>query len=104
VRPPRSTIWQPRTQFRAHFDSAEFVTHGKLPCLFNHAQIPEEWYEGDRDGLNRLVETLHHRRGAIRKLINEIRSSSRNLFPNWRDSPAAVDVPGAKWDESLNIG
>ena len=36
------------------------------------ADIPEEWYEGDRDGLNRLVEALHHRRGAIRKLIARI--------------------------------
>jgi hypothetical protein len=52
------------------------------------ADIPEEWYEGDRDGLNRLVETLHHRRGAIQKLITEFRRSSRNPFPNWRASPA----------------
>ena len=22
--------------------------------------VPEEWYEGDRDGLHRLVEVLHH--------------------------------------------
>ena len=36
------------------------------------ADIPEEWYEGDRDGLNRLVEALHHRRGTIRKLITRI--------------------------------
>jgi hypothetical protein len=52
------------------------------------AEIPEEWYEGDRDGLNRLVEALHHRRGAIRNLIAEFRRSSRNPFPNWRESPA----------------
>ena len=51
-------------------------------------EIPEEWYEGDRDGLHRLVETLHHRRGAIRKLIAEFRKSSRNPFPNWGESPA----------------
>jgi len=30
------------------------------------AEIPEEWYEGDRDGLHRLVETLHRRRALIR--------------------------------------
>jgi hypothetical protein len=35
-----------------------------------------------------LVEALHHRRGAIRKLIGEFRRSSRNPFPNWRESPA----------------
>ena len=36
------------------------------------ADIPEEWYEGDRDGLNRLVEALQHRRGAIRTVDHRI--------------------------------
>jgi hypothetical protein len=57
------------------------------------ADIPEEWYEGDRDGLNRLVETLHQRRGAIRNLITEFRRSSRNPFPNWRESPTDSAMP-----------
>ena len=65
------------------------------------ADIPEEWYEGDRDGLNRLVEALHHRRGAIRKLITEFRRSSRNPFPNWRESPADSAMPLAASDRSL---
>ena len=65
------------------------------------ADIPEEWYEGDRDGLNRLVEALHHRRGAIRKLISEFRRSSRNPFPNWRESPANSAMPLAATDRSL---
>ena len=29
------------------------------------AEIPEEWYEGDRDGLSRLVETLYSCRASI---------------------------------------
>ena len=65
------------------------------------AEIPEEWYEGDRDGLNRLVDALHHRRRAIRKLIGEFRRSSRNPFPNWRDSPADSSIPIAAGDRSL---
>ena len=65
------------------------------------ADIPEEWYEGDRDGLDRLVEALHHRRGAIRKLITEFRRSSRNPFPNWRESPADSAMPLAASDRSL---
>ncbi|MFZ0279172.1 MAG: phosphatidylinositol kinase [Candidatus Sulfotelmatobacter sp.] len=65
------------------------------------AEIPEEWYEGDRDGLNRLVDALHHRRGAIRKLIGEFRRSSRNPFPNWRESPADSAMPLAARDGSL---
>lgn len=38
--------------------------------------IPEEWYEGDRDRLHRLVEAL------IRRLISIFRESKRNPFPN----------------------
>jgi hypothetical protein len=47
------------------------------------AGIPCEWYESDRDGLNRLVETLYKRRGMIRDLITTFRSSSREPFPSW---------------------
>jgi len=65
------------------------------------AEIPEEWYEGDRDGLNRLVEVLHHRRGAIRKLITEFQRSSRNPFPNWRESRADSAMPLVARDRSL---
>ena len=64
------------------------------------AAIPEGWYEGDRDGLHRLVETLHQRRGAIRNLITEFRKSSRNPFPNWRKSPADSPVPLPTRDRS----
>ncbi len=65
------------------------------------AEIPEEWYEGDRDGLHRLVEELHHRRGAIRKLITEFRRSTRNPFPNWRESLVDSAMPKAARDRSL---
>jgi hypothetical protein len=47
------------------------------------AAIPPEWYEFDRDGLNRLVETLYKRRATIPDLINTFRHSTRNPFPNW---------------------
>jgi hypothetical protein len=47
------------------------------------ADIPEEWYEWDKDGLNRLVEALYRRRSIIRRLISEFRRASRNPFPNW---------------------
>lgn len=65
------------------------------------ANIPQEWYEGDRDGPDRLVEALHQRRGAIRNLITEFRRSSRNPFPNWRVSPADSAIPLAARDRSL---
>ena len=68
------------------------------------AEIPDEWYEGDRNGLNRLVEALYNRRPSIRTLISEFRSSKRNPFPKWGDSPAQVDLPKEKWAEGLLIG
>jgi hypothetical protein len=49
------------------------------------AQIPEEWYECDVDGLNRLIETLYRRRAIIRDLISDFRESNRNPFPNWTE-------------------
>jgi hypothetical protein len=67
------------------------------------ADIPEDWYEGDRVGLERLVETLCHRRNAIRKLIGEFRRSSRNPFPNWSESPADSAMPLAAKDRSLEV-
>ena len=47
--------------------------------------IPEEWYEGDQEALERLVETLCDRRRMIRRLITLFRESVRNPFPNWRE-------------------
>jgi HipA-like protein len=76
----------------------EMDTHTIWRCT---ADIPEEWYEGDRIGLERLVETLCHRRQTIRKLIGEFRSSSRNPFPNWSESPADSAMPLAARDRSL---
>jgi len=64
-------------------------------------EIPEEWYEGDRDGLHRLVEVLHHRREAIRRLITDFRRSSRNPFPNWRESSVDSAIPLAARERSL---
>lgn len=78
----------------------EMDAHAIWRCA---ADIPEEWYEGDRVGLERLVETLCHRRPAIRKLIGEFCRSSRNPFPNWRESPADSAMPLAARDRSLAV-
>jgi hypothetical protein len=56
------------------------------------ADIPEEWYEGDRVGLQALVEALYNRRATIRTLIAAFRESTRNPFPNWLDAPRSVDL------------
>ncbi len=68
------------------------------------ADIPEEWYEGDRDGLLGLVETLYNRGATVRKLISAFRQSTRNPFPNWPNAPRSVDFAAAKGDEGLQIG
>jgi len=65
--------------------------------------IPEEWYEGDRDGLTRFVEAIYRRRSIIRRLISEVRRSSRNPFPHWRDSGACVDLPNVNCEEGVHI-
>jgi hypothetical protein len=57
------------------------------------ADIPEEWYEGDRAGLHRLVESLCNRRRIIRWLINVFRESARQPFPNWRDISQFAGIP-----------
>jgi hypothetical protein len=67
------------------------------------AEIPEEWYEGDRDGLERLVETLRHRRPMIRRLIGDFRTSSRNPFPNWRELRANSAMPFAERDSIAEV-
>jgi len=76
----------------------EMDTHSIWRCA---AAIPEEWYEGDRDGQERLVETLCHRRQTIRKLIGEFRRSSRNPFPNWGESSADSAMALAAKDRPL---
>ena len=76
----------------------EMDAHAIWQCAAN---IPEEWFEGDRIGLEILVETLCHRRPTIRRLITEFRRSSRNPFPNWRESLANSAMPSAATDRSL---
>jgi hypothetical protein len=48
--------------------------------------IPPEWYENDHEGLERLIFELDRRRQRVRSLIDEFRKSSRQPFPNWRQS------------------
>ena len=67
------------------------------------ADVPEEWYEGDRDGLDRLVQALHQRRGTIRKLIGEFRKSTRNPFSSWSDSSGSVALSTFGQDEVFDI-
>jgi hypothetical protein len=48
------------------------------------AQIPPEWYGGDWNAVERLLERLHGRRQRVRELILSARNSGRDPFPNWK--------------------
>lgn len=67
------------------------------------ADIPEEWYERDREGLERLVEKLSERRRIIRNLITDFRRSPRNPFPNWMESPVVATLPARRPHELVDV-
>jgi hypothetical protein len=48
------------------------------------AQIPPEWYGGNWEELERLLERLCRRRERVRELIYSARNSGREPFPNWK--------------------
>ena len=47
--------------------------------------VPPEWYGGELDALEQLVETLILRQGRVRELIGEFRESDRRPFPKWTE-------------------
>lgn len=52
--------------------------------LWNIAEsVPPEWYEGDWDALETMLDGLLRRRARVRKLVAEFASSSRLPFPKW---------------------
>jgi len=67
------------------------------------AQIPEEWYEEDRDGLHGLVDELYSRRRLIRRLTSIFRESTRNPFPNWRDVRTSINLAADRREEGIEI-
>jgi hypothetical protein len=47
-------------------------------------EIPPEWYGGEWEELEKLVQTLIRRRGTVRELIEAFRVSPRRPFPEWK--------------------
>ncbi len=72
--------------------------HASSTDLWRCAEgLPEEWYEGKRSELEKLMEQLYRRRLIIPDLIDGFRLSSRNPFPLWElDSTASARVQIAK--------
>ncbi len=55
-------------------------------------EVPCEWC-GERSELENLLKQLIDRRGIVRRLIDDFRTSSRNPFPNWTTSLESENVP-----------
>jgi hypothetical protein len=52
--------------------------------IWNIAEtVPPEWYGGELEALERLVEGLIQRQPRVRELIGEFRESDRKPFPKW---------------------
>jgi len=47
------------------------------------SEIPPEWYDFDRDSLDKMLEQLLRRRKLVRDLIVAARKSTAQPFPNW---------------------
>lgn len=69
--------------------------------------VPPEWYEGDAEVLERLMEKLIERRSQVRPLIASFRDSSRQPFPNWNRasvSPTGRRFPAPDWTDNVQGG
>lgn len=67
--------------------------------------LPPEWYEGQADVLEKLVEQLLERRSRVRDLITAFRNSSRQPFPNWNGVGVSVgsgQFPRPDWGDSVS--
>ncbi len=65
--------------------------------------VPPEWYEGNVDVMEELVERLIQRRSRVRDWITEFRESSRQPFPNWNNAAGAgrsAQFAGQEWGDS----
>jgi hypothetical protein len=66
-------------------------------------EIPEEWYERDRFGLEQLAGRLWKRREVIRTLITDFRTSIRDPFPNWTYAVNIAAAHKVRSDDAIQI-
>ena len=52
--------------------------------------VPPEWYGGDTDVIEQLMEQMLRRRSRVRELIGEFRDSNREPFPMWASGKKIV--------------
>jgi hypothetical protein len=46
-------------------------------------QVPAQWFDGDEEALERLLEQLMRRRARVPDLLLDCRRARIDLFPNW---------------------
>jgi hypothetical protein len=69
--------------------------------------LPPEWYEGNVEVLERLIEKLIERRAEVRPLITSFRDSSRQPFPNWNRASTSTSgrrFPPPNWTDNVQGG
>lgn len=52
--------------------------------------VPPEWYGGDLNEIERLMEQMLRRRSRVRELIESFRDSNRRPFPMWNNGTTIV--------------
>lgn len=55
-----------------------------LECVLN--EVPQEWYDDDRDALEKMLAKLFRRRNRVRDLLNATCKALPDAFPNWRQT------------------
>lgn len=82
----RNWFYESVTGWHSFEPALSSAMHFALDDLWRYANaLPGEWYQQDRHGLRRLIETLDQRRRLIPDLITVFRNSSRQPFPNWTE-------------------
>ena len=60
------------------------------------SKMPPDWYDGQFDRLEQLIEELLARRTQVPALIAQFRESSRNPFPHWQISNHQLVARGSR--------
>jgi len=79
------TGWNSFEPWLSRIENIDFETISGIA-----ADIPEEWYRGQRDALRCLATQLFKRRTMVRTLIMDFGRSSKTPFSNWVDLKKAA--------------
>ena len=90
---PRNSVYQHITGWDGFEPWLSRIENLKPDQLWSIAEaVPPEWYGGDPNTIESLVEDLLFRRARVRDLITAVRDSTREPFPNW-DKRRTIPIP-----------